>query len=83
MDADPTALRRRAARLRALAARLDAALVHRAHLHAGHDTWRGPVATHCLDELHRVRHRLGDAADDLRREAARLEATAAWEAGRR
>ena len=83
MDPDPGTLRLRAAHLRALAARLDAALVHRAPLLAGDDTWRGPAPTRCHDDLRRIGQRLGDAADDLRAEAARLERIAAWEAGRR
>jgi hypothetical protein len=83
MDRDPTALRLRAARLRGLAARLDAALVHRAPSLAGDDTWRGPAALRCHDEVRRIGLRLGDVADDLRAEAARLEHLAAWESGRR
>lgn len=74
---EPEALRRRAAVLRALARRIGSLRVLDLHRAAGPDTWVGPSAQHCLDELIAQRARLLDAADRLRVTAARFERAAA------
>jgi hypothetical protein len=72
-DADPAALRRRAAALRALAARVEEAAVHRLAARAGPDTWRGPVADELAARLVELHRRADAAVDELRWHAVLLE----------
>lgn len=67
-----TRLRRRAAELQHLAARIETTTFLRLDLQAGVDTWRGPLAVECTVDLGRLQHRLHVAADDLRSAAWRL-----------
>jgi hypothetical protein len=42
----------------------------------GPDTWSGPRARHCADELHRHQRRIRVVADELRWSAWRMEQVA-------
>lgn len=58
-------LRSRARELRRLARRLADSEATQLHQRAGADTWVGPTAQRCLDELYAVRRHLLQAHDDL------------------
>lgn len=74
---DPIAvLRERARSLRRLAASLDASGAGALWRRAGTDTWEGPLARACLDDLLVIRRRLTEARDDLTVAARRLDAQA-------
>jgi len=63
----------RAATLRRLAREMEALRVLDVHRRAGPDTWVGPTAQCCLDELLLHRRAILAAADSLRAAARRLE----------
>ncbi len=63
----------RAACLRRLAREIEGLLVLDLHRRAGPDTWVGPAAQQCLDELILHRRVILFAADNLRAAASRLE----------
>ncbi len=73
---DAAVLRDRARRLRCLAALVHRRLLTELCRAAGDDTWRGPVAEGCRDDLVTAQRRLDRAGDDLLRRAAALERTA-------
>jgi hypothetical protein len=70
-------MRLRAGALRLLASRLELSIVHTLREHAGSDTWQCPAADEFLRQVDRFSAELFDAADDLRRKAARLDQQAA------
>lgn len=70
-------LHRRAAALRAFAARLDAAEVNTLASRAGTDTWLGPAADDCLADLTTTRRGVLGSADELRASARALDQRAA------
>lgn len=72
----PGDLRARAARLRSVARRLDAAKVLDVYQRAGTEVWMGPTPSRCLEELLRIRSTILGAADDLRDAARNLEVRA-------
>jgi len=74
---DPATLRRRAGELRRLAAALERSSLHELARFAGSDTWTGPLADRFLAEVGSLRAGLSEIADELRRHAATLDATAA------
>ena len=63
----------RAARLRRLAREIESLRLLDLHRRAGTDTWVGPAAQHCLDELLLQRRVILAAANSLRLAARRLE----------
>ncbi len=65
--------RRRAAGLRILAYRLAHAPSMTLHLHATVDTWHGPCAQRCHDELNAARHGIHGAVDELGDRAWRFD----------
>lgn len=76
--------RRRAAHLRSLATQLGTTPSLSLHLHAGVDTWYGPRAEACANDLALAQQAVRHAVDDLRtqafafdRRADELEAAAA------
>ncbi len=74
---DPASqLRERARSLRRLAADIRDCAATQLWRRAGTDTWVGPVAHGCLDELIAMRRRLVAAGDDLDARARRLEVDA-------
>jgi uncharacterized protein YukE len=73
---DPEALRARAGALRALAARLDASVIHDLLAAAGDDTWRGPTADAFGDSVRRAQRGCDDAGEELRAAARALELAA-------
>lgn len=68
-----TQLRRRAARLRTLAAEIEMLPVLRLDTSAREDTWRGRRPSLCRATLATNQHQLYSAADGLRWQAYRLE----------
>lgn len=70
-------LRRRAATLRELAARVERAAVMRLHELAGPDTWRTPRGELCRNLLVANQSQARHAIDELRRVARRFEEHAA------
>lgn len=69
-------VRERARSLRRLAATIDTSGVGDLWRRAGTDTWNGPVARSCLDDLTAIRRRTAQVSDDLRTTARRLDAEA-------
>ena len=65
--------RRRAAHLRSLAAQLGSTPSLSLHLHAGVDTWFGPRADACLDDLACAQRAVHHAVDDLRTQAVAFD----------
>ena len=63
----------RAAQLRRLAREIESLRLLDLHRRGGTDTWIGPAAQHCLDELVLQRRLILAAADGLRIAARRLE----------
>jgi hypothetical protein len=66
-------LRTRARALRQLAARVSVCTGLTLHQRAGDDTWIGPTASRCRDDLLTVRRELLTAHDELIAAARRLE----------
>jgi len=66
-------LRARARSLRGIAAQLAESGALTLHERAGEDTWAGPVAAHCRDDLLAVRHEVLAARDELLVAARALE----------
>lgn len=73
MDPEAEALRQRAIELRRAAAQVEAVGLDEVIHWAGPETWRSPGADACLAMLERDRQRLGQAADELRDRAWRLD----------
>ena len=71
VDAD--LLRTRARTLRHLAALVQQRVLLDLCRRAGDDTWRGPMAEQCRDDLRRSLQRLDTDGDELLRQAAVLE----------
>ena len=68
-----TQLRDRAQRLRQMSSALEHTPLLGLDRHAGIDTWRGPRADDCVNQLRSVQARIQRAADDLRRHAWTFE----------
>jgi hypothetical protein len=66
-------LRARARALRQLAGRVPVTEVGDALARADEDTWRGPLATACRDDLAAIRRSLDDAMVELRAAASWLD----------
>jgi len=65
--------RQRATHLRTLAAQMVHTPAMSLHVHAGVDTWHGPRADACIDQLRRAQQQVHRAADELDARALRLE----------
>ncbi|CAB4893032.1 unannotated protein [freshwater metagenome] len=66
-------LRGRAHQLRRTAGAIDDSGADGLYRRAGVDTWMGPTAARCLDELTTARRQLHEAAEALRRTARQLD----------
>jgi hypothetical protein len=71
-----TRLRARAEDLRRFASTLEHARMTNAHAVAGDDTWVGPTAQACADDLRRLARQLLLRCDELRTAARRLDRAA-------
>jgi hypothetical protein len=71
-----TRLRARADDLRRFARTLETARMTTAHTVAGDDTWVGPTAQACANDLRRLARQLLVRCDELRAAARRLERAA-------
>jgi hypothetical protein len=70
---DAALLRTRARTLRRLAALVQQRVLLDLCRRAGDDTWRGPLADHCRDDLRAALRRLDAEGDELVRQAQVLE----------
>lgn len=70
---DAELLRTRARTLRRLAALVQQRVLLDLCRRAGDDTWRGPLADHCRDDLRSALRRLDAEGDELLRQAQVLE----------
>jgi hypothetical protein len=70
---NPDVLRARARALRSLAHSLSTGTARTVDRSAQSDTWLGPTATRCADDLARLRVRLDDAERHLRDRASHLD----------